>query len=327
MLGYPGEISRALNADHHGVCKFDSPSDPNYIAVRNVLKSLVSKAISTKESNRISWSDLKESRSLKSLLAITELPDVDFIYFRDQWTKGTCTWVLEDTSYLRWLDGQEPGSSLLWLRGGAGTGKSVLSSFVVNSLVERGLSCQYFFIKYGEERKRTLSFLLRSIAYQMAEGMPSLLQSMAALVDLAIDFGTANPKTIWDRVFKCTLFDIEQRQTFYWIIDGLDEADEPQAIIELLSEISSLSVQIRILLVGRQTSEIVTAFKKAPKPFYLGSINIEGHSEDLCHYIHQELSIPGTTEFKGEVVQRILAGARNNFLVSVAISVFFVIAC
>ena len=43
VLGYPGEISRALDADHHGVCKFESPEDPLYIAVRNVLKSLVSK--------------------------------------------------------------------------------------------------------------------------------------------------------------------------------------------------------------------------------------------------------------------------------------------
>lgn len=43
VLGYPGEISRALDADHHGVCKFDSPDDPLYVNVRNVLKSLVRK--------------------------------------------------------------------------------------------------------------------------------------------------------------------------------------------------------------------------------------------------------------------------------------------
>ena len=43
VLGYPGEISRALDADHHGVCKFESPQDPLYITVRNVLKSLVIK--------------------------------------------------------------------------------------------------------------------------------------------------------------------------------------------------------------------------------------------------------------------------------------------
>ncbi len=43
VLGYPGEISKPLDADHHGVCKYPSRSDPKYIAVRNVLKTLIGK--------------------------------------------------------------------------------------------------------------------------------------------------------------------------------------------------------------------------------------------------------------------------------------------
>jgi hypothetical protein len=43
VLGYPGEIARSLDADHHGVCKYTSPSDPRYISVRNVLKAVVGK--------------------------------------------------------------------------------------------------------------------------------------------------------------------------------------------------------------------------------------------------------------------------------------------
>ena len=41
VLGYPGEISKPLDADHHGVCKFDGPDDPNYVSVRNVIQSLI----------------------------------------------------------------------------------------------------------------------------------------------------------------------------------------------------------------------------------------------------------------------------------------------
>ena len=40
-LGYPDEISRPLNADHHGVCKYDTSENPNYKAVLGGLKSLV----------------------------------------------------------------------------------------------------------------------------------------------------------------------------------------------------------------------------------------------------------------------------------------------
>lgn len=50
-LGYPKEISKALVADHHTVCKFDSIQDSNYISVRNALKTLVSSIRSAGEPN------------------------------------------------------------------------------------------------------------------------------------------------------------------------------------------------------------------------------------------------------------------------------------
>jgi hypothetical protein len=40
ILGYPGERVNLLNADHRGVCKFESPSDSNYIVVRNAFNTI-----------------------------------------------------------------------------------------------------------------------------------------------------------------------------------------------------------------------------------------------------------------------------------------------
>lgn len=41
ILGYPGEVSKSLNADHHDVCKYTNQEDPNYMTVRSALKTLV----------------------------------------------------------------------------------------------------------------------------------------------------------------------------------------------------------------------------------------------------------------------------------------------
>lgn len=46
-LGYPGEVSRSLNADHHGVCKFHNADDSNYRVILSALKSLVSTYLPT----------------------------------------------------------------------------------------------------------------------------------------------------------------------------------------------------------------------------------------------------------------------------------------
>lgn len=317
VLGYPGETSRALNADHHNVCKYDGPRDPNYVAVRNALQSLVSKIVSTSRSNKPVLSNRRDSLDLKALLAITNLPDVDYIFFRDQWAPGTSDWLLEEKSYLEWLRIQDSTPSLLWLNGGPATGKSVMSSFIINNLVEQGISCQYFFINYGDQKKRTLSLLLRSIAYQIARSLPIFAQRVLQLVDEAIDFEATDPRTIWERIFKSILFTLGEGQPLFWIIDGLDEADDPRALIRLLSDISLSSIPIRVLLVSRNTSEIVAAFQKVPKVLNPNLISIEGHLEDLRFYIRQELRMPGTADFRESILQRLVKGAQNNFLVSV----------
>ena len=316
ILGYPGEISKALAADHHGVCKYENMGDPNYITVRNVLKSLVSKIISTSKPDKASASNRKDARDLKTLLGITELPDIDYIFFRDQWVQGTSDWILHEKKYLELLHARESMPRILWLKGGPGTGKSVLSSFVVNNLAEQGCRCQYFFIRFGDHKKRTLGFLLRSIAFQVAQVVPDFLDKVIELSDEGIDFANSDPRALWERVFKNLLFKIHENEPLYWIIDGVDEADSPRAVIRLISNISTSSIPIRIILVGRMTSEIQTAFQKVPNKLNPSSISIEGHLEDLRSYIRQELSMSGSPEFKESIVKRIVNGSQNNFLVS-----------
>jgi hypothetical protein len=318
LLGYPGETSNALNADHHGVCKFPNPQDPNYITVRNVLKSIVSKSISASQSGRPSIPNRRRSGDLKAILAITEFPDIDYIFFRDQWAHGTSHWIHEEQAFVNWLGSHTHPQQLLWLKGGAARGKSVLSSFIINSLIERGLNCQYFFIRFGDRKKRTLGLLLRSIAYQIAQQLPTFLQMLLELEDEGLDLEAANPRTIWDRIFRSILFKIENSRSLYWVIDGLDEADDSRALLKLISDITMSAIPIRVLIVSRDTTEIATSLEKISSNICQGVITIEGHLEDLRCYVNQELELSATGDFKDTIVKRILDGARNNFLVSKA---------
>lgn len=322
ILGYPGETSKPLHADHHGVCKYDSPQDPNYIAVRNVLKFLIRKITSTSRPNQQSTSDRIEWPDLKLLLAITEPPDIDYIHFRDQWVEGTNEWILEEKNYLNWVNASEETTRILWLNGRAGTGKSVLSSFIINSLLEQGACCQYFFIRFGDQKKRTLSFILRSVAYQLAQSVHDFSEKVAKLAEEGIDFENVNPRIIWECIFKSILFRMEIQKPIYWIIDGLDEAAEPREVVKLLSNISSASIPIRILLASRKTSDIEVAFKKIPQTVNSDSISIEGHVEDPRRYIHQELDMPGTDQFRDDVLRRIIERSQSNLLVRIQHLIF-----
>ncbi|KAJ0122036.1 hypothetical protein J7T55_002547 [Diaporthe amygdali] len=312
VLGYPGEVSKALIADHHGVCKYEGPQDPNYITIRNVLKSLVSKIITKDNGKQPELSDRRAALDLKSMLALSELPGLDYIFFRDQWTEDTNNWINNDKTLLQWRDSVDD-LSLLWLNGGAATGKSILVSTIINNLVQEGLQCQYFFIRHGDRKKRSLSFLLRSLAFQIGQSVPGLAQQLNELKEEGIDFETVDPKVIWDRVFKSVIFRSAGEQPFYWVIDGLDEAESPRNTIKLLLDVTSSS-PIRILFASRRTPEITNAFEKRHANVSLQTIDIDEHPEDIGIHVRQELKVAGGLQLRETIEQKIVEKSQKNFL-------------
>lgn len=313
VLGYPGELSRALDADHHGVCKYDGPSDPNYITVRNVLKSIVSKIVARK-SGLEPTSRQKSPKDVKRMLAISELPDTDYSFFRDQWTQGTNSWILDDKLFLNWCDVHHPSPVALWLTGGPATGKSIMASFIINHLMQQGKQCEYFFIRFSAPVKRGLGYLLRSMAYQMAQSMPDFCRKLAELEDEGINFESANPRVIWDRIFKSILATNENNEPLYWVVDGLDEAEDPRMLVRTLLDFLASITSIRLLFTSRRVSEIQSSLIKASRNIACDELSIEGHTDDLFSYIHQELELAGDDEFRRSIEQRLLKGAQNNFL-------------
>lgn len=45
ILGYPNERTAYINANHRGVCKFESPGDSNYLILRNAFASTVNDVV------------------------------------------------------------------------------------------------------------------------------------------------------------------------------------------------------------------------------------------------------------------------------------------
>lgn len=91
--------------------------------------------------------------------------------------QGTCEWILQQPQYATWANGQ---SSLLWITGGTGRGKTTLSQFLVEHLekIHRHsttvLVCSHFCHDSTDDQKDARS-LLRSLIFQMLKRRQSLL--------------------------------------------------------------------------------------------------------------------------------------------------------
>lgn len=284
------------------------------VSLQSLRKGLTSSKIIKASRNVPNPSEKDDLRKVETLLAVSEPPDVDYIFYRDRWVPNTCGWILEQKHFQQWANDPTAKSRVLWLHGVAASGKSVLSSFIINHLVQSGVSCQYFFIRFGNRSKRSLSSLLRSIAFQVAQTLPAFRQGIVRLIEEATKIDTADAQTIWQRIFKSVLCKIHIDTPLYWIIDGFEKLDNSRSFIKMMSEAEFASLPIRIFVASRTTQSMSSSFQKLSKDVQLDIITHDGQSEDIRSYIDQELEVSGDEKFRIGVKGQILERASANFL-------------
>lgn len=83
----------------------------------------------------------------------------------------TCNWILCRQEFQDWLatDTAISESTMLWIHGGPGLGKTVLCAKIIESLVAKGLLLVYFFCVADEEAKRQPHAILRSWIDQLTQ--------------------------------------------------------------------------------------------------------------------------------------------------------------
>ncbi|KAK4214235.1 hypothetical protein QBC37DRAFT_440338 [Rhypophila decipiens] len=298
VLGYPSEIASGLNADHHGVCKFRGLDDPNYHVVRNLLQMLLGK--------------LKP----QDIFAIGEDPCDDFESVHERLMWGSCRWVLHRATYLDWRDLRQTGSKILSMTGLPGVGKSVLSSFIINNLEKDPAigSCFYHFFKSEDRMKRTISHMLRSIAFQIALAHKPFGEKLIELTAAgSLSFSTQKVSSIWESVFESVLLRHRFQGPIFWIVDGLDEADHPDLFIRLLSKLQSQNI-FRVLIVSRPLREI--AFNSASGIHVVNDeITLNDTHDDIRTYAYEGLwaALPDK-QARDSICDKVCHKAQGSFL-------------
>lgn len=316
ILGYPKEISRALNADHHTVCKYSSPQDPNYVSVCNVLKSLVER-FRMKGANTLRSRTLEEANEIERVFGISSDAENDLNYFRQRWMAGTCDWLIDEPEIQSWLE-PKAESRIVWFSAPPGSGKSVLSSHVVSHLGETGMLCQYFFFRSGDQSKRSPLALMRSIAYQIARDVPAFKRDLMELSAEGPSLQKADYKLVWQKLFESILFKLGLSRPLYWVIDALDESESSETFLNLLRSLSSSPTCLRILIVSRKTERLTFAFNQLSGSVTVKLIEKHGHDHnatDIRMFAEKEIKhMRGNDELKQRVVREIMSRAEGNFL-------------
>ncbi|MCJ1462893.1 hypothetical protein MMC07_001497 [Pseudocyphellaria aurata] len=154
--------------------------------------------------------------------------------------RGSTTWICHDDGYTQWK--QEKVSSTLWCTGIIGSGKTVLSAYVVEDLkVTTSAPVAYFFCRHDEPESLKTRTIIGSIARQIFEH---------TRLSVGDEFTEIRPSTMdADRVLDSLQKLLPLNSSEYFIIiDGLDECEEKETRL-LLQYLKHLLMSKRVFRV------------------------------------------------------------------------------
>ncbi|KAH8804089.1 hypothetical protein DL96DRAFT_740108 [Flagelloscypha sp. PMI_526] len=195
----------------------------------------------------------------------------------------TCQWLLEDYTFQRWMLAKH---GLFWFHGLMGTGKTVMSSFIIQTFLARDdIHVAYYYFEFTNPATLSEEALFRSLIAQLAAASPTCARAFyqkhnngglqPQLQDLQTalnDLVTASPKPV------------------YIIIDALDELPVGQRkyLLESLVNFSRLNRPPRthIMTTSREEIDIQRGFESID--FELG---VQGHlvQQDIAAFVDRQL--------------------------------------
>ncbi|KAJ6607630.1 hypothetical protein B0H10DRAFT_545422 [Mycena sp. CBHHK59/15] len=175
--------------------------------------------------------------------------------------QATGDWLLDDVNFVNW----ESTPSSLWIKGISGTGKSVLSSTVIENITvgcPDQTAVAFFYFDFRNERQH-MDLMLRSIVWQLSGQSPSPYKSLDRLYK-TLGNGTIQPQRVHlQGILEDLLSELDRT---YIIIDGLDECNKTDWK-SLIGFIHSLCHPAKnaphLLFTSQPLQEFQTAFKDA----------------------------------------------------------------
>src|ERR1700740_1493970 len=174
-------------------------------------------------------------------------------------------WILNNSEFQRWREGKQ--SQLLWIKGDAGKGKTMLMIGIIGELQQQvaklGKSSatevlSYFLCQGTDSRLNTATAILRGIIYLLASERPFLISHLRKKYDHAGRklFEDSSAFYCLADVFRQMVQDPKLKAA-YLAVDALDECEEglPQLLDLITSTVSTQSC-IKWIVSSRNRDDI-----------------------------------------------------------------------
>ncbi|KAI8849672.1 hypothetical protein BC829DRAFT_432357 [Chytridium lagenaria] len=219
------------------------------------------------------------------LSPVTEAMDSERRLLESRHAEGTRQWLLEDV--VNWAVDTE-ASRVMWLRGDAGVGKSIMAAVVASELLGRNRLGTTFFCRYNNNQRNTPRSLITTIAYGLSQWDVSLGRDLLTVQ-------ASNPNLLQEPnnvIFKSLILEpllrLEKRLTHLKycviVVDALDECGamgKRRPFLDVLTQdCGGLPKFVKVFVTGRPEPDIVEAFEVSGIPTRVLSTSHERNLSD-----------------------------------------------
>ena len=353
-IGYLHEVRSTLHANHRDMAKFSSHNDANFQRVKSVLSRWIedieqSKELPEPSSNLKTDSDelpdglIFDKAYCDCLAGLNSDTRIRFDNVKPTY-ENTYDWLFDqNVGFGSWLAGEE-ASSLFWIRGKPGSGKSTIMKYAMtsprttqllsNHNIMPWIIAGFFFHDRGTEMQKSAEGFLSGILRQLLEQCKALFP---VIYSKLIEFGqisTINEgnfpitkKPLWtlaqlQQILSLIICQPEVPLNCCLFVDALDEHDgNHRDLVAILMDLAraseaSTTFQLRLCLAGRPENVFKTTFQRCPG-FAIHDYttrDIRHYAEDRINKEHFSTLTDDDVKATAPLVEQIVRKANGVFL-------------
>ncbi|KAK4228077.1 hypothetical protein QBC38DRAFT_168062 [Podospora fimiseda] len=207
-------------------------------------------------------------------------------------------WIKDNAQFRKWADGNGPGSYILGLEGGTGSGKTALAAGIIKLLQRRGTgdtksrsSVAYYIYKADykntDSDDQIANIVSRSLLCQLANDTAFLKSAVAAVGDKSKGWDQSD---LWTEMVLENKDLTTMSSTYFLVIDGLAEDDQfkPFLLPLLRRLMQNPTCPVKVLLTGKRLSSFLGLITDNGAAFPVIQIS-RANSDDVKLFIKDRL--------------------------------------
>lgn len=247
-------------------------------------------------------------------------PSTNYHKAHKQRQAETGLWLLQNAKFAEWKEG---AASRLWLYGIPGCGKTILSSTIIEHLLQHCHSnnrvvTAYFYFDFNDAQKQDPELMLRSLLCQLLQRSSTIATGVDALFS-SCDNGKRQPSL--HAILEVSAQVMQQFTHVFIILDALDECTHRLELMDVLETVAGWQLDnMHLLMTSRKERDIESSLVSFVKEEDTICLQRDVVDKDIQRYVQQRLSDDKTlakwnkdATVRQEIEDALIRGARGMY--------------